>query len=729
MAFTLSFGIRFAQLAVSCHVAILLTTTINFQSTEMICVKIYICFSFLLYPLSSQVIKSVDVNDWYEECFKIFLNACCKEGSTKICYSNYDLIEKPSGLCTNHLACAFQECSEKGFNRQQFQTIDPDSTYNDVKHNFGSLNLPIMISFPKNAAEVVGAVRHAKKEGLKVSIKSTGHSSTGSSTVGNSLQLNLRDYNKNSVDPTSVVECTIDRSDEHRNACKLAIARGKKALIKVGGGEVWSDVYLAVMNAKTEDCYHVVGGAAGSVGAAGGWLQGGGWSHGIERMYGLGVDQVLELEMVLADERHIKFGPTEWEESDGFLYPKTTRVDGYCDQNIDTATKNTDPLWVICDDPVPPFGDLWFAVRGGGGGTYGVVTAVKYQLHESKPLEMINLNMFSFGAMFIKAGLFDNFANIHDKVTKIWAVFLRDVLYKPSNLGISEETSSKCGASNLGSNLRLSLSQPGLFFCYDNVWTNTLLPKWEERVREESEFLFHILKVNVKNLWMATKHKSFTGAAMFVTQMITGIPPISNYFDYYPEGRIPDYPTPGLLPTRSYGGWCSASFPTWWLANVENDEQRENDIFTVLSTIKSGHVTGGFMNMAHDQTTALPPFQRESGLTSVNIKTFDSALQSRLLSSFLNETITSGAPFPGMSEMNHVCIEAYGPTKDDITVMCPNYLTVEEKENKCISPREFIWGTEILDRLEDIKLNVDPDNIFDCNTCVKPKGYIDRFSQ
>lgn len=36
--------------------------------------------------------------------------------------------------------------------------------------------------------------------------------------------------------------------------------------------------------------------------------------------------------------------------------------------------------WVECGEEVADFEDLWFAVRGGGGGTFGIVTAVYYQV-------------------------------------------------------------------------------------------------------------------------------------------------------------------------------------------------------------------------------------------------------------------------------------------------------------------------------------------------------------
>jgi len=75
---------------------------------------------------------------------------------------------------------------------------------------------------------------------------------------------------------------------------------------------------------------------------------------------------VLELELVLAEGRHVKLHPTEWEVVVGFDYPKTTKVEGFCNTNI-FAEDKSEWIWEPCEDPAPPFEDLWFGVRGGGG--------------------------------------------------------------------------------------------------------------------------------------------------------------------------------------------------------------------------------------------------------------------------------------------------------------------------------------------------------------------------
>lgn len=37
--------------------------------------------------------------------------------------------------------------------------------------------------------------------------------------------------------------------------------------------------------------------------------------------------------MVLPDGTHVQFRPEEWEEDSEYLYPKTTLVKGYCNEN------------------------------------------------------------------------------------------------------------------------------------------------------------------------------------------------------------------------------------------------------------------------------------------------------------------------------------------------------------------------------------------------------------
>merc|ERR1719174_3458738 len=98
--------------------------------------------------------------------------------------------------------------------------------------------------FPKNAADVISAIKYAKKHNLQISIKSTGHSYSGSHTKAGSLMLNMRDYAKYASGDDKVIECdSADSSGALDDACNLATARKKDAYIRVGGGQTWSEVY------------------------------------------------------------------------------------------------------------------------------------------------------------------------------------------------------------------------------------------------------------------------------------------------------------------------------------------------------------------------------------------------------------------------------------------------------------------------------------------------------
>lgn len=137
-----------------------------------------------------------------------------------------------------------------------------------------------------------------------------------------------------------------------------------------GGGENWDKVYRAVKAANEAHPdgykYHAVGGAAGTVSPMGWTFSAGLSGTTAGRTFGFGVDQVVQIEMVLPNGQHNKFGPTEWDIVEGFDVPQTRSVTGRCNTN----PEGTEDAWVweSCPDDIN-FDDLWFAVRGGGGGT------------------------------------------------------------------------------------------------------------------------------------------------------------------------------------------------------------------------------------------------------------------------------------------------------------------------------------------------------------------------
>ncbi|PYI10717.1 FAD-binding domain-containing protein [Aspergillus sclerotiicarbonarius CBS 121057] len=114
--------------------------------------------------------------------------------------------------------------------------------------------------------------------------------------------------------------------------------------IKLGAGVQGFEAY----EAADAQGYQVVGGECPTVGIAGGYSQGGGHSALASR-YGLAADQVLT-----------------WEVIDG-------------EGNFVTATRDNE------------YQDLYWALSGGGGGTYGVVWSMTSKLHTSTPTSGLNL--------------------------------------------------------------------------------------------------------------------------------------------------------------------------------------------------------------------------------------------------------------------------------------------------------------------------------------------------
>ncbi|KAF9528446.1 FAD binding domain-containing protein [Crepidotus variabilis] len=175
----------------------------------------------------------------------------------------------------------------------------------------------------RNSQDVQAAVRFVKEHNLKLVVKNTGHDYLGRSSGRGSFMVWTHHLKNKSYNETFVP------LGGPSNATFSAIT--------IGAGTLWAEAYEFV----NEQGRVLVGGIAvgGSVGAAGGWVMGGGHSV-LSPKYGLGVDNVLEFQVVLAD---------------GSL-----------------VTANA-----------YQHSDLFWALRGGGGGTYGIVTAATYKTHPS----------------------------------------------------------------------------------------------------------------------------------------------------------------------------------------------------------------------------------------------------------------------------------------------------------------------------------------------------------
>ncbi|GAQ04725.1 hypothetical protein ALT_2046 [Aspergillus lentulus] len=166
-----------------------------------------------------------------------------------------------------------------------------------------------------NVAQIQLAVNFARNTGIRLVVKNTGHDFNGKSTGAGALGIwthNLKD---------------IEYIENYKSS------RNSGPAVKMGAGVQAFEIY----SKAKEFGFTPVGGECETVGVAGGYVLGGGHSP-MSSIYGLAADQVLALEVVLANGRFV------------------------------TVTEETDP-------------DLFWALRGGGGGTYGVVTSIISRVH------------------------------------------------------------------------------------------------------------------------------------------------------------------------------------------------------------------------------------------------------------------------------------------------------------------------------------------------------------
>tara|TARA_B100001059_G_scaffold16631_1_gene13730 strand:- start:644 stop:2482 length:1839 start_codon:yes stop_codon:yes gene_type:complete len=172
----------------------------------------------------------------------------------------------------------------------------------------------------ENAQDVAAAVDFVREHGLKLVVKGTGH-----------------DYLGRSCAPDSLLVWTHRMRDitVHDDFVPTGGDGTGVPAVTVSAGSRWLEAYDAVTN---HDGRYVQGGGCTSVGACGGFILGSGFGA-LSKRFGTGAGSMLEAEIV---------------------------------------TANGDVL-VVNEHQHP---DLFWALRGGGGGTFGIVTRLTLMTHE-----------------------------------------------------------------------------------------------------------------------------------------------------------------------------------------------------------------------------------------------------------------------------------------------------------------------------------------------------------
>lgn len=246
------------------------------------------------------ILTQPKVDDWKEQCLKQLV----KDSDIEV--SNWLLFNQSSGICLDHLSCIYENCSWPFVppGRSPFPNNTNPSVilqpFDDTDVHEGIMKLPSRVLHPRHASDIVKAVQFCKNHSVGITVKVAGHSYFGASTAKNTLLIKMSSHYPTYAADGYLKECRkvdIASYSALSMACKLALARKKNAILRVGGGEMFDQAYRAVSfdwneNPFITTKYHLVGGSGGTVGAAGGWMASGGMS-GVTgmRQYGVGVDQ------------------------------------------------------------------------------------------------------------------------------------------------------------------------------------------------------------------------------------------------------------------------------------------------------------------------------------------------------------------------------------------------------------------------------------------------------
>ncbi|KUI58947.1 putative FAD-linked oxidoreductase YvdP [Cytospora mali] len=187
---------------------------------------------------------------------------------------------------------------------------------------------PAYIVNVTNVAQIQLAVNFARNLNLRLNVKNKGHDFNAKSTGAGALSIWLN----------------------HLQDIKYLVDEYASATVHIGPAfKIGTGVSVGQINeAADKHGVQVVGAIARTIGIGGGYIAGGGNSPLISK-YGLAADQVISMQVVLPDGR-----------------------------------------FVSADEKMNP--DLFFALRGGGGSTWGIVTSLVIRAYAKTPITTLTYN-------------------------------------------------------------------------------------------------------------------------------------------------------------------------------------------------------------------------------------------------------------------------------------------------------------------------------------------------
>ncbi|KAI5856026.1 hypothetical protein BZA05DRAFT_434459 [Tricharina praecox] len=219
-----------------------------------------------------------------------------------------------------------------------------------------------------NATGVQAAVKFAAANNLRLVVVNSGHDFLGRNDAPSGLSLDISKLTGVNV-LTSFTPGTTGATSPSPSAAANVVkpVAGQQAAVTFGAGVSTQ----ALNDAIAASGLFTLGAAHGSVKTAGGWGQAGGHAP-LSSKYGLGVDQVLEYKVVTADGKLV----------------------------IANSKTNTDLFW---------------ALRGGGGSTFGVVVEATVKAYPSPTVTVTNWWINATDAANPGQGFWDAAAYLHSQ--------------------------------------------------------------------------------------------------------------------------------------------------------------------------------------------------------------------------------------------------------------------------------------------------------------------------
>ncbi|KAF9888838.1 hypothetical protein FE257_008207 [Aspergillus nanangensis] len=503
-----------------------------------------------------------------------------------------------------------------GYSYPLFDTCPPVNTSVAQYPTCDLGNCPVYTIDATNAKDIATGIKFAKENNVRLVIKNTGHDIVGRSQGYDSLMI----WIKHIQHGVNFHERYISPSGCPSNWTGAAFT--------VSGGYAWGDLY----NEAAARDHMAVGGNDPTVGVIGGYIQGAG--HGpASHHFGLATDQVLEMTVVLASGKIV--------------------------------------IASACQNP-----DLFTALRGGGGGTYGVVVSVTIKAFPTHPVLTHNLGVIPLNAAL--PALLNVTSNIVPKYPVL------------SDAGFS-------GYGTVGPTALLGISTdaPGI---YGHIF-GKMLPRDNVSATASIQHA-----KNTVNKHLIEDLLPYNGTAFLITSEWTVY---SSFYEYYSNtgGQAPVGSTDIAITSRLFDKRAlenneqklEAMMQTVFSTHNDNNTLSTDDTLLYLCLIGGGRVL-------HPQPyISVNPGWRKTYLLSEILATWPKDASSDVI-----QTIKDDVTHRKMNAMRA------------LTPGMGSYLNEADRHDP--SWKEDFWGQNYA-WLRSVKEKYDPDGVFWCYPCVGSEGW------